>query len=116
MATDRYDWADNASRCYDLAVETLRGQYLAERFPGKTAEQWGERKSHAGFWKKTAKILRRENRITPHLNAIRDRDSRGSRAEDFLGCRGFSFVGRFTQIVTSTKPQKTVFAQFAKTL
>jgi len=44
MATDRYDWADNASRCYDLAVETLREQYLAERFPGETAEQWRDRK------------------------------------------------------------------------
>ena len=44
MATDRYDWADNASRCYDLAVETLREQYLAERLPGETAEQWIERK------------------------------------------------------------------------
>ena len=44
MATDRYDWADNASRCYDLAVETLREQYLAERLPGETADQWIERK------------------------------------------------------------------------
>ena len=41
---DAYDWADNASRCYDLAVETLREQYLAERLPGETAEQWIERK------------------------------------------------------------------------
>ena len=44
MATDRYDWADNASRCYDLAVETLREQYLADRLPGETAEQWIKRK------------------------------------------------------------------------
>ena len=50
MATDRYDWADNASRCYDLAVETLREQYLAERLPGETAEQWIEReKSRRSF-------------------------------------------------------------------
>jgi len=38
------DWADDSARCYDLAVETLREQYLAERFPGETAAQWQERK------------------------------------------------------------------------
>ncbi len=43
MATD-YDWADDAARCYDLAIETMRERYLAERLPGETAEQWQERK------------------------------------------------------------------------
>ena len=42
--SDAYDWADDAARCYDLAVETLRDQYLAERLPGETAEQWRDRK------------------------------------------------------------------------
>ncbi len=42
--SDAYDWADDAARCYDLAVETLRDQYLAERFPGETVEQWRDRK------------------------------------------------------------------------
>jgi len=42
--TSGYDWADDAARCYDLAVETLREQYLAERLPGETATQWQERK------------------------------------------------------------------------
>ena len=36
--SDAYDWADDASRCYDLAIKTLRAQYLAERLPGETAE------------------------------------------------------------------------------
>ena len=40
MATDKYDWADDAARCYDLAIKTLREQYLAERLPGETAEKW----------------------------------------------------------------------------
>ena len=44
METDDYDWADDASRCYDLAIKTLREQYLAERFPGETATQWLARK------------------------------------------------------------------------
>ncbi len=42
--SDAYDWADDAARCYDLAVETLRDQYLAERLPGETEEQWRDRK------------------------------------------------------------------------
>ena len=42
--SDAYDWADDAARCYDLAVVTLREQYLAERLPGETAEQWRDRK------------------------------------------------------------------------
>ena len=42
--SDAYDWADDAARCYDLAVETLREQYLGERFPGETAVQWQARK------------------------------------------------------------------------
>jgi len=42
--SDAYDWADDTARCYDLAVETLRNQYLAERLPGETAEQWRDRK------------------------------------------------------------------------
>ncbi len=53
MATDRYYWADNASRCYDLAVETLREQYLAERLPGETAEQWIKRKQSRRILEKT---------------------------------------------------------------
>ncbi len=53
MATDRYDWADNASRCYDLAVETLREQYLADRLPGETAEQWIKRKQSRRILEKT---------------------------------------------------------------
>ena len=36
--SDAYDWADDAARCYDLAVETLRDQCLAERLPGETVE------------------------------------------------------------------------------
>ena len=36
--SDAYDWAEDAARCYDLAVEMLREQYLAERLPGETAE------------------------------------------------------------------------------
>ena len=42
--SDAYDWADDVARCYDLAVETLRDQYLAERLPGETVEQWRDRK------------------------------------------------------------------------
>ena len=42
--SDAYDWADDVARCYDLAVVTLREQYLAERLPGETAEQWRDRK------------------------------------------------------------------------
>ena len=42
--SDAYDWADDAARCYGLAVETLRDQYLAERLPGEMAEQWRDRK------------------------------------------------------------------------
>jgi len=42
--SDAYDWADDAARCYDLAVETLRDQYLAENLPGETVEQWRDRK------------------------------------------------------------------------
>ena len=42
--SDAYDWADDAARCYDLAVETLRDQYLAERLPGETVEHWRDRK------------------------------------------------------------------------
>ena len=42
--SDAYDWADDAARCYALAVETLRDQYLAERLPGETVEQWRDRK------------------------------------------------------------------------
>ena len=42
--SDAYDWADDAARCYDLAVVTLREQYLAERLPGETAEQSRDRK------------------------------------------------------------------------
>ena len=42
--SDAYDWADDAARCCDLAVETLRDQYLAERLPGETVEQWRDRK------------------------------------------------------------------------
>ena len=41
---DAYDSADDASRCYDLAIKPPRKQYLAERFPGETAEQWEAQK------------------------------------------------------------------------
>ena len=37
--SDVYDWANDAARCYDLVVEMLCEQYLAERLPGETAEQ-----------------------------------------------------------------------------
>jgi len=47
------DWADDAARCYDLAVETLREQYLAERLPGETATQWQERKQSRRILEKT---------------------------------------------------------------
>ena len=52
--SDAYDWADDAAWCYDLAVETLREQYLAESFPGETAEQW----------------LARRTAVTPHQTHI----------------------------------------------
>jgi len=42
--SDAYGWADDAARCYDLAIKALRKQYLAERFPGETAEQWEAQK------------------------------------------------------------------------
>ena len=35
--SDAYDWADDASRCYGLAIKTLRDRYLKERLPGETA-------------------------------------------------------------------------------
>ena len=44
MPTDKYDWADDAARCYDLAIKTLREQYLAESLPGESAAQWQARK------------------------------------------------------------------------
>ena len=44
MATDKYDWADDAARCYDLAIKTLREQYLAESLPAESAAQWQARK------------------------------------------------------------------------
>ena len=44
MATDKYDWADDAARCYDLAIKTLREQYLSESLPGETAAQRQARK------------------------------------------------------------------------
>jgi len=34
---DVYDWANDAARFYDLAVEVLHEQYLAGRLPGETA-------------------------------------------------------------------------------
>ena len=42
--SDAYDWADDASRCYDLAIKTLRDRYLKERLEGETAAQWVARK------------------------------------------------------------------------
>ena len=36
--SDAYDWADDASHCYDLAIKTLRDRYLKERLPGETAQ------------------------------------------------------------------------------
>jgi len=39
-----YGLAESYARCYDLAVGMLREQCLVERLPGKTAEQWIERK------------------------------------------------------------------------
>ena len=48
--SDAYDWADDAARCYDLIVEMLCEQYLAERLPGETAEQWRE-------WKQPRRML-----------------------------------------------------------
>jgi len=39
-----YGLADSYARCYDLAVGMLRKQYLIERLPGETAEQWRDRK------------------------------------------------------------------------
>ena len=42
--SDAYDWADDAARCYDLAIKTLREQYLSEGLPGETAAQWLARK------------------------------------------------------------------------
>lgn len=44
MMSDAYDWADDAARCYDLAIKTLREQYLSESLPGETAAQWQDRK------------------------------------------------------------------------
>ncbi len=40
---DVYEWADDASRCYDLAIKTLRDRYLKERLEGETAAHWEER-------------------------------------------------------------------------
>ena len=42
--SDAYDWADDASRCYDPAIKTLREHYLSEDLPGETAAQWLARK------------------------------------------------------------------------
>ena len=42
--SDAYDWADDAARCYALAIKTLREQYLFEGLPGETAAQWLARK------------------------------------------------------------------------
>jgi len=36
---DAYVWADNAVRCYDLPIETLRDRYLNEGLEGETAAQ-----------------------------------------------------------------------------
>ena len=41
--SDAYDWADDASRCYDLAIKTLRDRYLKERHEGETAAHWEAR-------------------------------------------------------------------------
>ena len=43
MMSDAYDWADDASRCYDLAIKTLRDRYLKERLEGETAAHWEAR-------------------------------------------------------------------------
>ncbi len=39
-----YDAAQNSKDSFNLAVETLRQMYLAERLPGETAKQWLERR------------------------------------------------------------------------
>ena len=36
---DAYVWADDAVRCYDLPIETLRDRYLNERLEGESAAQ-----------------------------------------------------------------------------
>ena len=36
---DAYVWADDAVRCYDLSIETLRDRYLNERLEGESAAQ-----------------------------------------------------------------------------
>ena len=41
--SDAYDWADDASRCYDLAIKTQRDRYLKERLEGETAAHWEAR-------------------------------------------------------------------------
>jgi len=41
--SDAYDWADDAARCYDLAIKTLRDRYLKERLEGETAAHWEAR-------------------------------------------------------------------------
>ena len=39
-----YNAAQNSKDSFNLAINTLRQMYLAERLPGETAKQWLERR------------------------------------------------------------------------
>ena len=58
--SDAYDWADDASRCYDLAIKTLRDRYLKERLEGETAAHWEARNQSRRILEKAARILRKK--------------------------------------------------------
>ena len=42
---DDYDWAEDATASYAVAIQTLRERYLENRFPGESAKEWLERTS-----------------------------------------------------------------------
>ena len=63
MATDKYDWADDATRCYDLAIKTLREQYLAESLPSESAAQWQARKKS----RRTLEYFCQKPGFSPHF-------------------------------------------------
>ena len=42
VASDEYDWAEDAIASYVLAIQTLRERYLEDRLPGESAKEWLE--------------------------------------------------------------------------
>ena len=69
---DAYDSADDALRCYDLAIKTLREQYLSESLPGETVAQWIARKKSRRILENSCQKSAFTKSHKPPLYAIQD--------------------------------------------